>query len=114
MVEEAPRLSRCFLILRGSRYEGVPFTGVRTVDGKIRKFLHDRRIFTKEDIGSNAFEHTVVGQETFDGLADEFYDDQSLWWLIADVNDFLFPLDLKAGDTLLIPDRSVLAELGLL
>lgn len=102
------------MILRGSRYEGVRFTGIRTEDGKIRKFLHDRRVFTKEDIGARSFEHTVVGQETFDSLADSFYDDQELWWLIADVNDFLFPLDLKPGDVLLIPDKSVLAELRVL
>lgn len=101
-------------ILRGSRYEGVAFTGVRTLDGKIRKFLHDRRVFTKEDIGSNSFEHTVTGQETFDSLADTFYKDENLWWLLADVNNFLFPLELTVGDVLLIPDKSVLAELGLL
>ncbi len=100
-------------ILRGSRYEGVPFTGIKDLDGKIRKFLHDRRIFTKEDIGARAIEHTVVGGQQFDSLAEEFYEDQSLWWLIADVNDFLFPLDLKPGDSLLIPDLSILRELGI-
>ncbi len=101
-------------VFRGSRYEGVEFTGIKTRDGKTRKFLHDRRIFTREDIGDRGFEHIVSGQEELDSLADRFYDNQNLWWLISDVNDILFPLDLPRGTVLLIPDKSVLADLGLL
>jgi nucleoid-associated protein YgaU len=101
-------------ILRGSRYEGVAFTGIRTVDGKTKKFLHDRRIFTLKDVGANTFEHMVKGQETLDGLAETFYENQNLWWLIADVNNILFALDLQPGTILKIPNRAVLADLGLL
>ena len=101
-------------IFRGSRYEGVPYTGVKTRDGKTRKFLHDRRVFTQDDIGERAFEHVVVGQEQLDGLANLYYNDQNLWWLIADVNNIFFALDIQPGDILFIPEKDLVAELGLL
>lgn len=101
-------------IFSGSRYEGVDITGIKSLDGKSRKFLHDRRIYSKEDVGSNSFEHTVAGGEQLDSLADSFYGDQNLWWLIADVNDILFALDLQPGQILTIPTKALVIELGLL
>ena len=101
-------------IFSGSRYEGVDITGIKTLDGNIRKFLHDRRIFSREDIGPDSIEHVVSGDEQLDGLAETFYGDQNLWWLIADVNDIHFALDLAPGQRLLIPSPAVVAELGFL
>lgn len=101
-------------ILSGSRYVGVPITGIRTVDGKTKKFLHDRRIFSEADIGGQSIEHLIVGGETLDAIAERYYKNQNLWWLIADVNNIVFPLDIQSGQTVKIPNRSVLADLGLL
>jgi len=47
--------------------------------------------------------HTVVGRETLDQLAAYYYGREDLWWRIADANPLRFPLDWKAGDTLVIP-----------
>lgn len=47
--------------------------------------------------------HTVVGDETLDQLAAYYYGREDLWWRIADANPLRFPLDWKAGDTLIIP-----------
>ena len=91
--------------------QGVPFTGIKTVDGKTRKFLHDRRIFSKEDIGENAIEYVVQGDEELDSIADKFYGDDTLWWLIADVNDIEFIFDVAAGDIILIPTPFIVTEL---
>ena len=100
-------------ILSGSRHEGVPYTGIKTTDGKIRKFLHDRRVYSQEDVGENAIEHIVQGEETLDSLADRYYNDDTLWWLLADVNNIFFAFDLEPGQTLTIPDPSILADLGI-
>ena len=95
------------MILRGSRYVGIPYTGIKTVDGKTKKFLHDRRIYSVDDVGENAIEHEVKGEETLDSLADFYYKNDQLWWLIADVNDILFAFDIQPGDVLVIPDPSI-------
>lgn len=101
------------MILSGSRYENVPFTGLKFADGRTKKLLHDRRIFGPADIGDNSFEHTIEGDEQLDVLADRFYDDDTLWWIIADVNDILFFYDVKPGDRLVIPDPAIVTELRL-
>jgi len=103
------------MIFRGSRYENVAYTGIQDAECKIRRFLHDRRIYTQEDVGERAFEHTVVGQETLDSLAEQYYGKQSLWWLLADVNEIFFALaEVEPGTVLVIPEEDVVRELGLL
>jgi nucleoid-associated protein YgaU len=47
--------------------------------------------------------HTLVGNETLDQLAARYYGREDLWWRIADANPGRFPLDWKAGDSLVIP-----------
>ena len=51
--------------------------------------------------------------ERIDKLADRFYGDSKLWWVIAVANDMeLAPTDLDEGDILTIPSpRYVLQEL---
>lgn len=101
-------------ILPGSRYSGVSYTGVKGTDGITRKYLHDRRVYTMQDIGDRFVEHVVVGEEILDALAERYYQDQNLWWFLADVNEVLFPLDVTSGMRLKIPHLSVLVDLGLI
>ena len=100
-------------ILRGSRYQGVPITGVRNVEGNERKFINDRRIFSLDDVGEDAIEHTLVGGEELDSLASRYYDDDKLYWLIADVNDILFPFDVEPGQVIVVPNPDIVRDLGL-
>lgn len=100
-------------ILRGSRFQGVAYTGIKTDDGCSRKVLALRRHFTAQDISDRAIEHVVEGEEQLDTLAERYYRDERLWWLIADVNEILFPLDIPVGTVLIVPDPAVLADLGL-
>lgn len=44
-------------------------------------------------------EHRVAGHERLDTLAQRYYEDPSLFWLICDANETIFP------DDLLIPGR---------
>jgi len=47
--------------------------------------------------------HLVVDGDRVDLLADQYLGDPTLWWVICDVNDLAFPLDLPVGATLRIP-----------
>lgn len=52
--------------------------------------------------------YVVVGDETFESIAHEVYFDRGgaeLWWVLAMVNKHIvYPLDLQAGDRLLLPE----------
>ena len=51
----------------------------------------------------DSIQHTLVGNETLDQLAEKYYGREDLWWRIADANPGRFPLDWGPGDTLTIP-----------
>lgn len=51
--------------------------------------------------------HVIIGGETLDQLAYQYYGREDLWWRIADANPGKFPLDWKPGDTLVIPPPRV-------
>lgn len=70
------------------------------VNGKLS--LEQREI-PPQDIYPDSIEHMIIGNETLDQLAKKYYGREDLWWRIADANPAVFPLDWKAGDTLIIP-----------
>ncbi|PCC73777.1 hypothetical protein [Nannocystis exedens] len=45
----------------------------------------------------------LVGEETLDQLAKQYYGREDLWWRIADANPARHPADWRAGDALVIP-----------
>jgi nucleoid-associated protein YgaU len=47
--------------------------------------------------------HLVVDGDRVDLLAYQYLGDPTHWWVICDVNDLAFPLDLPVGATLRIP-----------
>jgi nucleoid-associated protein YgaU len=47
--------------------------------------------------------HLVVDGDRVDLLAYRYLGDPTLWWIIGDVNDIGFPLELPSGVTLRIP-----------
>ncbi len=50
------------------------------------------------------FMYTVQSNDRIDLLAQKFYQDPILWWVIAVANDLeLLPVDMNAGDVLRIP-----------
>lgn len=99
-------------IFRGSRYEGVEYTGVRDHAGNVRRTLHDRRLLTQDDLGDGAVVHTVQTGEELDLLAFRYGGKARLWWLIADANGIEFPFELEPGARLLIPDARIFQEAG--
>jgi len=105
------------MIFEGSRYQGIPATAIRGEDGKVRKILRFREGLKQQDAGSGFVVHTVSGDEMLDHLAFRYAGGQpgkeSLWWLIADVNDIYFPFELEKGKQLIIPTGLLQARQGM-
>lgn len=110
------------MILKNSRYEGVEFTGIRGPDGIVRKFLHQREPMTAEDVTEeDIIVHVFEMGEELDSLAFNVVKKPLLWWLLADVNNVMFPLastiegyrgpctpaDLDPGQDLIMPMREL-------
>lgn len=100
-------------ILDGSRYVGVAFTGIKGRDGVTRKYLHDRKILSKNDLGDEMYAHTVLSGQLLDSIAEDLLGRQELGWVLADINDIFFSLDLEAGTTIWIPTEVGLRRLGI-
>ncbi len=78
------------------------YYGLDTVEKNGRVSLAQRPAISLETYPDGII-HTLVGNETLDQLAAHYYGREDLWWRIADANPPRFPLDWKAGDTLVIP-----------
>jgi len=102
-------------VFKGSRYEGSPYTTIPGQDNIPRKWLHPRTSLTQQDVDTNWILYTVKSTDSLDDLAFRFAnhieDKERLWWLIAEVNGILWPLDLEPGMEIIIPVRE-LNELG--
>jgi len=91
------------MIFRGSRYENCRFTGIIGKDGKTRKFLHAREPLKAEDMFEPIVIHTFQRGEELDELAWRAVQKPRLWWVIADVSNVMFPLDIEPNTDLVIP-----------
>lgn len=78
-------------ISEGSRYEGVPATKIVEEDGTVKRFLHDR---PKLNVNNFAKDARLAEGDELDLVAYVEYDDESLWWTIADANEERLPLDI--------------------
>lgn len=86
----------------GSRYEGGTVASLPGADGVVRStaFRGD------SPYNSTRYSTYLVAEgDRIDRLADRFYGDPELWWVIADANpDVLLPDPLAPGVVLRIPD----------
>jgi len=98
-------------IFRGSRFEGVPFSAIRTADGVVKRFLHLRDHISIDEIGNDFKVRNMDGKTQLDDVAFEESRKERLFWVLADVNEILFPLDIEAGSSLVIPAKRILDEL---
>ncbi len=65
---------------------------------------------TTSDIPDNTSSFTTGAGDTFEKLADRFYQDASKWYVLADANpEIFYPLDLTAGTVIKVPPRSFAA-----
>lgn len=64
--------------------------------------------YTSWTASASAIAHVARPGETFLSLAQQYYGDQSKWWVIADHNpEVQYPLDLASGDSIVIPDPAI-------
>jgi hypothetical protein len=77
-------------IPEGSRYEGVNATKIVEEDGTVKRFLHDRGNIDVNDFAKTS---RLTKKDLLDLVAFVEYDDESLWWLIAEANEENLPLD---------------------
>ncbi|MFF0445271.1 tail protein X [Streptomyces sp. NPDC004609] len=85
----------------GSRFTGLPTLTVTAPDGTTRRVVALRIERRLEDTASP---YRLADGEGLDLLARRFYGTESLWWRILDANPIVFPLDLRAGDVLNMPN----------
>ncbi len=106
------------MITQNSRYAQSGLTtnyifGVNAGPGSIPKrvdYVTFRR-FTSWDRPENSFDHVALAGDTMATLADKYYGDEGKWWIIADFNpSILYPLDLVAGDVLVIPSPALMGK----
>jgi hypothetical protein len=90
-------------VFRGSRYENVKFTGILGEDGKVRKFLHARDPLNVQEVRGPFLIHPFQRGDELDSITHRVAGKPRLWWLLADINDIFFPLDIEPGTELLIP-----------
>ncbi|MER7728955.1 hypothetical protein [Streptomyces sp. NPDC096323] len=85
----------------GSRFVGLPTLTVTAPDGSSRRVVALR--LTRPAPGP-VTPHMVAEEEGVDLLARRFYGAENLWWRILDANPPAFPLDLRAGDVVNLPE----------
>lgn len=98
-------------VFEGSRYEEVSYTGITGQDLVTRKWLHPRVPIATEEVDPAWIIHTVVDGDDLDLLAYTYASDNAdkskFWWIIAEVNNLLWPLDIEPGTDLIIPLREL-------
>lgn len=95
------------MIYQGSRYQGSDVTEVVFRNGNSRLFLHPRQMLSPSivTLDTEAIEHEIVEGDEIDALAFRYYDDESLYWIIAEVNSLLNLWELTVGQRLTIPSK---------
>lgn len=98
----------------GSRYAECKYTGILGKDGVTRKFLHARDPLKLADVQEPVIVHPLQNGEVIDELAWKAAGKPRLWWVIADVSNVLFPLEIEPGTKLSIPTNELITrqELG--
>lgn len=97
-------------VFKGSRYEGLKFTGILGKDGKVRRYLHGRNPLVASMMKRPLVFHDFQNGEQLDQLAWEAAAKPRLWWIIADISNIMFPLDIEPGTEIVIPTRDLLEK----
>jgi len=89
--------------VNAARFNGTTPTTFRRDDGSVELGYGLRSIPSL--VGRNKLCLVEPG-ESFFTLAVKYYGDDNLWTLLADANPHIrYPLDLQAGDEIVIPNR---------
>jgi hypothetical protein len=106
-------------IFSGSRYATAKITALLMPDGSVRKYVHSRKILSKGELGAQASVSVFTKGIELDALTFQSYSSERLWWVLADVNEIVFPLfdgslvgpnQLQVGNTIIVPSISQLTQ----
>ena len=103
-------------VYKDSRYAEVEYTSILGRDKVTRKYLHLRDPKVLEEVDQDWSMHISSYGDELDLLAYFYTGDNAgkskYWWIIADINNVLWPLDIEPGTNLVIPTK-MLAPRGL-
>jgi hypothetical protein len=85
-----------------SRYANLPVYDAVDASGATHPTIAIRPTTTPAP-GSTSAQRTLVGVETMESLAWQYYHTSAVWWRIAEANPLIFPLDLTSGMSLTVP-----------
>jgi hypothetical protein len=85
-----------------SRYANLPVYDAVDASGATHPTIAIRPS-TVPTPGSTSAQRTLVGVETVEYLAWQYYHASAAWWRIAEANPLIFPLDLTSGMSLTVP-----------
>jgi hypothetical protein len=66
--------------------------------------LPARLLRTRDDV--DFYNHRLTGVEDVEYLAWRYFGKSAAWWVVADANKLIFPLDFQPGDTVRVPPAS--------
>ena len=98
-------------VYKNSRYRGVKYTSVQFQDGSRKVFLHSRTPVTVDDIKTPLTVRYMREDDMLDMVAKNFGADERKWWILADINEVLFPLELTDRE-IYIPTKSEFSKRG--
>lgn len=88
------------MILVNSRYSNSPVLLIVGPDGVSRPTVYR----TQPGLPNQFLHYQVVYGDRMDMLANKFFGDPTLWWVIADSNpEVFYPADLAIGSIIRIP-----------
>jgi len=94
-------------VFRNSRYDGSSYIGITLSDGSVKRWVEAQTPMTVDDTADDWIEHVVEGPEDLDALALAYGGLEQFWWMIAEVNNILFPWDITAGTRLIVPTKAL-------
>ncbi len=107
-------------VYNNSRYKTAKITLCKTSDGKVKPFIHHRKIFSQDDLGDDVSIIQLTNEFELDFIAYQAYKEEGKWWFLADVNSIIFGLFdannttnsyMSVGRELLIPKFLEMKEL---
>ena len=100
-------------VYRDSRYRGLRYTSVKFVDGSIKTYLHSRKHLTTNDIKTPLKVIQITGEgDMLDLIASNYGNDETKWWIIADINEVMFPLELEDLTEVYVPEKAEFKRLS--
>lgn len=85
-----------------SRFAGLPVFQVVAPDGSLRQVI-GLKLERLPVAGATTTRLRLGGGEGLDLLARRLYGDEGLWWRILDANPLVYPLDVRPGDVVSVP-----------